>query len=231
VKQEWNIDMLKLRKLIANHARWSELNIYLDRIESARESDFSLALENLKALLGSISNEICDARGRQHDCDLNMNRILKDAFSALGYSNADMVTRISSALATIGQSVGELRNEIGATAYGRALEEIRRRNEQVDLLTRDFLLDSAVTVAIFLIRSFEERTVITSSSNNSTSDDKSKYEDFDAFNDYWDELYNEFSMGEYYSYPASLILYYVDNEVYHYESRCFEIEDEAQESE
>jgi hypothetical protein len=142
-----------------------------------------------------------------------------------------MVTRISSALATIGQSVGELRNEIGATSHGRTMEEIRRRNEQVDLLTQDFLLDSICAIAIFLIRSFEERTLITSSSKNSTLDDKSKYEDFEAFNDYWDELYNGFSMGEYYSYPASLILYSVDNEVYHYERRRFEIEDEAQESE
>jgi hypothetical protein len=47
--------MQKLREFIANHARWSVLNIYLDRIESACQPDFSLALENVKALLESIS--------------------------------------------------------------------------------------------------------------------------------------------------------------------------------
>jgi hypothetical protein len=122
--------MLKLREIIANHTRWSELNIYLDRIESARETDFSLALENAKALLEGISKEICDAHGRQLDHGSNMNHVLKSAFSALGYSNEDMVNRISSALATIGQSVGELRNEIGATAHGapwsRCVEEMNK---------------------------------------------------------------------------------------------------------
>jgi hypothetical protein len=222
--------MQKLRELIANHARWSALNIYLDRIESAREPDFSLALENVKALLESISKEICGAHGRQHECDLNMNRVLKNAFSALGYSNADMVTRISSAIATIGQSVGELRNEIGVTAHGRALEQMRRRNEQVDLLTQDFLLDSAVAVAIFLIRSFEEReTVRNTPSPPSDSVASTGYDDFEEFNESWDETFGEFAMKDY-SYPASLILYHVDNDAYRYEKRLFEEAEDTEES-
>lgn len=223
--------MQKLREFIADHVRWAALIEYVDRIESSGGQDFSLALENAKALLEGIGKEICDAHGRPLDHNSSMNNVLKNAFSALGYSNTDMVARISSSLATIGQSVGELRNEIGATSHGRTMEEIRRRNVQVDLITQDFLLDSIRTVAIFLIRSFEERTLINLSSSNATPDDEAKYEEFDAFNDYWDDLYNEFAMGEDYSYPASLILYYVDNEVYHYERRRFEIEDEAQESE
>jgi hypothetical protein len=159
-----------------------------------------------------------------------MNRVLKAAFSALGYSNADMVTRISSALATIGQSVGELRNEIGATAHGRALDEMRRRNEQFDLLTQDFLLDSAVTVAIFLIRSFEEREIIRNvSSRPSDSVATTEYDDSDKFNESWDETFGEFTMGEY-SYPASLILYNVDNDAYRYEKKLFEEADDAEEN-
>jgi hypothetical protein len=222
--------MLKLREIIANHARWSELSVYLDRIESAREPDFSLALENVKALLEAISKEICGAHGRQLDHGLNMNRVLKNAFSALGYSNADMVTRISSALATIGQSIGNLRNEIGATAHGRSLEQMRERNKQVDLLTQDFLLDSAVTVAIFLIRSFEEQEVIrNAASQQSNSIAATEYDSFDKFNESWDETFGEFAMKDY-SYPASLILYHVDNDAYHYEKKLYEEVDDAEEN-
>jgi hypothetical protein len=38
-------------------------------------------------------------------------------------------------LATIGQKMGELRNEIGLTSHGKSLEEIKQRNNNVDSLT------------------------------------------------------------------------------------------------
>ena len=69
-------------------------------------------------------------------------------------------------------------------------------------------------VACFLIRSFEisdprvqQPTPLIYSEN---------YE----FNDYWDDLYGEFTMGDY-SYSASEILYGVDNKAYESESQGF----------
>ena len=56
----------------------------------------------------------------------------------MGYSNASMVQQISRSLATIGQQVGNLRNEIGLTSHGKSLEEIKQRNSKVDLLTENF---------------------------------------------------------------------------------------------
>jgi hypothetical protein len=37
----------------------------------------------------------------------------------MGYANSNLVNQVSSALATIGQQVGELRNEIGLTSHGK----------------------------------------------------------------------------------------------------------------
>jgi hypothetical protein len=67
---------------------------------------------------------------------------------SMGYANSNLVNQVSSALATIGQQVGELRNEIGLTSHGKSLEEIKQRNNNVDLFTREFLIDTVELVSI-----------------------------------------------------------------------------------
>jgi len=53
--------------------------------------------------------------------------------------------------------LGELRNEIGLTSHGKSLAEIKQRNSKVDLLTREFLIDTVELVSVFLIRNFETK--------------------------------------------------------------------------
>jgi hypothetical protein len=47
--------------------------------------------------------------------------------------------------------------EIGLTSHGKPLEEIKQRNNNVDLLTREFLIDTVELVSVFLIRNFETK--------------------------------------------------------------------------
>jgi hypothetical protein len=54
-------------------------------------------------------------------------------------------------------NVGNLRNAISPTSHGKPLAALSERNNNVDLLTREFLIDSTLVVAVFLIRAFEER--------------------------------------------------------------------------
>jgi hypothetical protein len=61
----------------------------------------------------------------------------------MGHTNSNLVNLVSSALATIGQQVGELRNEIGLTSHGKSLEEIKQRNNNVDLLTQFYIITGA----------------------------------------------------------------------------------------
>ena len=64
----------------------------------------------------------------------------------MGYANGTLVNQVSSALATIAQQVGELRNDIGLTSHGKSLEEIfKQRKSKVDVLTREFLIDTVET--------------------------------------------------------------------------------------
>ncbi len=208
--------MEKLKKVIEQYGRWSELTIYTERIEAHIESDFSHSLENAKALLETIGKEICMTKGYSLSQKSTINGVLKNAFSALGYSNSNLVSQISAALATIGQQVGELRNEIGLTAHGRSLNEIRERNDRVNILTKEFLIDAIEIVSCFLIRNFENeipRIPVDKEQIN-------KLEKAEEFNEFWDEAFGEFQMGAY-SYTASEILYNLDQQAYMSEYNTF----------
>ena len=94
--------MQKLRELIDANTRWSEFSIFVDRIESSRNQDFSLAFENAKALLESVCKEICRSCGQELSTQSSMNGIVKTSFSALGFANVDIVSQISRSLANVG---------------------------------------------------------------------------------------------------------------------------------
>lgn len=209
--------MDKLKAVIKEYGRWSELETYIDRIETHIEIDFSHSLENAKALLETVGKEICTSNTVELGTTPSINSVLKKAFSSMGYTNSHLVNQVSSALATIGQQVGELRNEIGLTSHGKSLEEIKQRNSKVDLLTREFLIDTVELVSIFMIRNFETKHLRT---EHETLADSLDYLDAEDFNESWDDSFGEFAMGDY-SYPASEILFNVDKQAYVNEYKAF----------
>lgn len=206
--------MDKLKDKISQYGRWAPINEYIVRIETYLENDFSISLENAKALLESIGKEICKSKGRALAPDSSVNGVLKNAFSVLGYTRSNMVVQISSALATIGQQIGELRNDIGTSSHGKTLEELQNRNEAINELTKAFLINSVELIACFLISLYEGEHIEIISSK------EIGYDECEDFNEYWDELYGEFSMGGY-SYTASEILYNNDPNAYESEYRSY----------
>jgi len=209
--------MNKLKEVIKEYGRWSALSTYVDRIETYIEIDFSHSLENAKALLESVGKQICIDNGVDLGTNPNVNAALKKAFTSMGYANSNLVNQVSSALATIGQQVGELRNDIGLTSHGKSLEEIKERNNKVDILTREFLIDTVELVSVFLIRNFETKTERASAE---LLEDTLDYWEAEEFNESWDDSFGEFTMGDY-SYPASEILFNVDKQAYVNEYKAF----------
>jgi Abortive infection C-terminus len=217
--------MNKLKQTIEQYGRWAELSIYIGRIETHIESDFSHSLENAKALLETIGKEICTSKGLQLSDTISINGVLKNAFSALGYSNSNLVNQIASALATIGQQVGELRNEIGISSHGKSLDEIRERNNRVDILTREFLIDTVEIVSCFLIRNFENENP---RKPKETLEETLDYWEAEEFNEFWDDSFGEFEMGNY-AYSASEILFNVDKQAYINEYNAFSASETTEE--
>ena len=217
--------MQRLKKIIEQYGRWFELTTYTERIEAHTSSDFSHAIENAKALLETIGKEICKSKGVELGETASINAVMKKAFTVIGYSSNSLITQISTALANIGQQMGNLRNEIGTTSHGKSLEELKERNNKVDDLTREFLIDTTVIVASFLIRAFENENP---RSKTESAETELLYTDNEPFNEFWDDLYGEFEMGDY-SFPASEILFNVDYKAYMTEHQAFTEGDEWKE--
>lgn len=199
--------MDRLRNVINQYGRWQPLLEYVERIEAFSKKDFSLSIENSKALLECIAKEICSSKGVSLASSASMNAVLKTAFDTLGFTRSGQITQISSALATIGQQIGVLRDEIGVTSHGRTLEEIEARNSRFDELSKEFLIDATIIIAIFLIRNFENDNPRVSKVSSPISVDYAEY------NEYLDLSYGEFSMGDL-SFAASEILFNLDAQAY-----------------
>jgi len=215
--------MQKIRDALALYNRWSELEPYVDRMEAHLESDFSLSVENAKALLESIGKEVCKARGAELGSNPSINAVLKRAFMAMDYPAEGLVVQVSGALATIGQQIGDLRNQISPTSHGKPLDELKERNSKVDFMTREFLIDSTITVAVFLIRAFEERQLLAPSPQAEPElPALPDYEAHQDFNDYWDGAFGDFAMGAY-TYCASEVLFKMDVNAYLAECADFEL--------
>ncbi len=207
--------METLRQVIEQYSRWADLKVYADRIEAFAQTDFSIALENAKALIETICKEICHLKEIEYESNANMNKLLKKAFEAIGYPPSKSISQISSALATIGRQIGQLRNEIGVTSHGKTLEELEERNNKIDDLSKEFLIESIEIIALFLIKSFE-----CENPRNRSSHEMILYTDNPDFNEFWDDAFGGFEMGDY-SYSASEILFNADYKAYLTELQAF----------
>ena len=209
--------MKKLKKVIEQYGRWAVLSMYVERIETYIESDFSLCVENSKALLESIAKQICKEKGVLLTGNESINKLVKISFEAIGFEKRDPINTIATSLSAIAQQIGNLRTSIGSTSHGKSLDELERRNQNMDFLTNEFLISSIEIVSCFLIRNFEnENPRKPAESIDETLD----YYEAEEFNEFWDNLFGEFEMGDY-SYPASEILFYVDNQAYKNEYNAF----------
>lgn len=209
--------MDKLAKTIEQYPDWEFLSDYIERIVTYKDLDFSLSFENSKALLESTGKEICRKGVNELKKNSTLNGVMKQAFSSLGFTKSDMIRQVSTALATIGQQIGNLRNEIGSTSHGKSAEEIKDRNSKIDSLSKEFLLDSIEIVCLYLIRNCELKL---NGGIPTGFEMDMPYEREDSFNGWWDEQFGEFNMGSY-SYPASEILFNVDKQAYVNEYKAY----------
>jgi hypothetical protein len=204
----------RLAPIIQKHGRWEGLKVYTDRIDAHVDSDFSHALENAKALLETICKEICKSKGVDLGSAAKIQVLMKRAFKEMGYPSNDLVTQISTSLSTIGQKMGELRNQISPVSHGKTLDDLESRNNHVDELTKEFLIDATVSVASLLIRTFE------GVSPRNKPKDILIYSECGTFNEFIDEANEPFNIGSN-SYPSSEAFFGVDYTSYASEYRTF----------
>jgi hypothetical protein len=206
--------MDRLRSLLDRHSRWQPLCEYVDRIDGYRTTDFSISVENSKSLLESIAKEICHQKKHPLNGTENVSRLLSFAFASLGYPESDTIRQIGRSIANVAQQIGNFRNAIGTTAHGKTLDELENRKKSVESLTDDFLLNATELVCCFLIDAFETDNPL------HVPEPVLEYEENADFNEFWDDQYGDFAMGNY-SFPASDILHKLDYLAYSSELNAY----------
>ncbi len=200
--------MNRLKTILEKYSRWQPLNEYVRRIEGFRETDFSLCIENSKALLESIAKELCSQKKQSLSGSESIGKLLGLSFGCLGYAPTDTIRQIGSAISNIGQQMGNFRNEIGTTSHGKTLDELRNRQTTIKDLTGDFLIQSMETVCCFLIETFEVDNPLI------TEEKMIMHDDNPEFNSYWDESYGNITIADDTVYSASEILHGLEYEMY-----------------
>jgi len=206
--------MQRLKSILAKHSNWEPYNEYIVRIEGFASTDFTLCVENAKALLEGISKEVCVKKGIALDKNSKMSGLLKTAFKSLGYPSTSTILQIGTAIANVGQQMGNFRNEIGTTAHGKTIEELQKRQSSIHDLTGNFLIEATSIVCCFLIEAFETDQPL------KVIEDEIDYDENESFNDFWDDQYGEFEMGDY-SFFASEVLFSNDPKAYKNELKAF----------
>jgi len=209
--------MEKLKKVIEQYGRWNVYSMYIERIEAQLDLDFSICIENAKSLIEGIAKQICSEKNVEVKKDESFNKLIKIAFDAIGHQPGEYINVISGSLSAIAQQLGNLRTKIGATAHGKTIDGLSMRNEIINSISKEFLIDTVDIITCFLIRNFENENP-----RNTPIEYKKEIKliDYEDFNNYWDENYGEFTMGDY-SYQASEILYNVDYPAYETECNAF----------
>ena len=200
--------MDRLKKAIEQYPHWRALNLYVERIELARESNFPACIGAGKTLLESIAKEICKRRATDPGTSPTMAGVMKTAFKTLGLNKQDSMVQISTALATIAQNIGQIRNSIDTSAHGKVLADLDPQKAAINQYTSDFLVDSVDNVSVFLIHTYEH--VRQDEENNEAEPD---YLNFEEFNAQFDEEWGEVFIGDY-SYQPSEVLFFVDRNAF-----------------
>lgn len=209
--------MIKLKKAIEQYGRWAVYSMYVDRIEAHIDSDFSICVENSKSLIEGVSKQICKEKGIAIAKDEPFARLVKTAFSAIGYLPGEHLNVISGSLSAIAQQLGNLRTALGSTSHGKTIEELSSRNETLDSLTKEFLIDTVEILTCFLIRNFENENP---RKKVEPLEETLDYFEAEEFNEFWDDAFGDFEMGNY-AYSASEILFNVDKQAYINEYNAF----------
>ena len=106
--------MERLKSIISKYSRWQPYVMYISRIESQREIDFSNCVENAKALLEGISKEICNQKNQTLEGTESVGKVLSLSFGCLGYPPTDTIRQIGTAIANMANKleISEMKSEL-----------------------------------------------------------------------------------------------------------------------
>jgi len=199
--------MKKTQSFIIENSKWNILNDYIERIDVYRELNIGLVLDNCKALIESIYKTIVFEVK-----DKTPEKLAKDNMGTL---KAQVVTilklekrKLDKILEESSKTITNFRNNYGESSHGKDIYTLENNRNLLCDDEINFLVSTTDNISSFLLSyyknlypSFAEREELL------------KYEDFGAFNDWFDEVNPMVVISEA-EFSPSKVLFENDMEMY-----------------
>lgn len=197
--------MQSLRGLCQQYGKWKPLEEYVLRVETYRESDGILVMENCKALLESICKTVLDELGEPYSGSESIQALVSKACSKMSClpSTGDLARSFT----TVAQKLGEFRNTFASIGHGQPVRLLEENKKKVIGASVDFMVNSIEQLAIFLITVYQDEYP-----RHVTQ--QLRYEDNKDFNVNFDEQLEPVQIGIYGPYSPSEVLFYMDENAY-----------------
>ena len=150
--------MDRLKSVLREHEDWKCLETtYVQRIEECmKNGEYVLTVDLVKSLLESVGKEICNKNNEHLPKNPKIQDVIKGALTSIlkhGDSSGDLAKRLTS----VTQCIIEIRNNFGIFSHGRTPEEIKEIEKVISRHDAELLVGASESVAVFLIRYFEEQ--------------------------------------------------------------------------
>lgn len=220
--------MERLRQLIDQYSRWQGLEEYCVRIDGYLKKDFSIAVENTKALLESVCKTILQEREAEYGVNDSVQQLMTKTVGVFDSEHSEQLKQISRSLVNIAKNLAEVRNSVAKVSHGQHVDALG--DEALDAMSAAFLASSTESIACFLIEFYEQVFP------RKTPERALRIEDHQDFNGYLDEEAFEPVQvlrqgGELaYEYNASEVLFSVEPLAYQTELTAYREADKSSEA-
>lgn len=135
-------------KAFVNNGNWSTISKYLDTIDANNEDDPGVAIDAAKSMIEAVAKTILADKELTYEKNINLNKLTKMAVSSVDTLDQDEQTikKIISALCTVSQCIGEVRNEYSVIGHGQDIEM-----KKAEVYLADLAINASCTVVRFLV--------------------------------------------------------------------------------
>ena len=104
--------MERLRQLIEQYSRWKGLEEYCIRIDGYLNNDFSIAVENTKALMESVCKTILREKNVEYGTGDTLQQLMTKTVGVFDSDHSDQLKQITRNLINIAKNLAEVRNSV-----------------------------------------------------------------------------------------------------------------------
>lgn len=198
--------MNELKKICSNYSKWKPLEDYILRIESYKNNDGVLVLENCKALIESVCKTILHDLGETLSNNENIQKLVSMTCNKLScLKNAEDLAR---SFVTVANNLGTFRNSYSSVGHGQSVYKLEEDKNVISLASTHFMLSTIEQLSVYIITVYQdefpqlERNKII------------RYEDHQEFNKNFDEQFEPIAVGVYGPYSPSEVLFNIDHDAY-----------------